>query len=439
MNLLLAAPLDDAQIREVQSSYPEFTGAVPPEAKFWSEADLHLFCGSGGQLRPREGVSAGSRCGGDERFASCALLTRLRQRLAEARVDEAPAEYRSVCRHLRQRASDLTCLPGVAECAQVERHRVVPRGVLRSPLLVERVRMWVGRRWNSAFWRREFGAVSWKCRTRAPHFESDAALAGSLQEVCEAGEYVDYMRVLQHEDPRCDEENGLAFPRVIFNDWPIFYLGAAQLFEGSWRDLPPPGLIDHTLRWLKRWSGMCSDMPHLEQFARLHRITLAAPGAFTRLHRENFGAHAWFTQIEGSRLFFLFPPQGRHLYEESGRGLDPETVHDYAEKASPVDVFFPSQKRHPLFREAKAKVALLNPGECLVVPSGWWHASVALESSVTLHRVFWNVANRGGIVDALRDIVSCEHQSGDLHERLNRCLDDFYDVVMDDNDPEDSE
>merc|ERR1712050_323813 len=157
---------------------------------------------------------------------------------------------------------------------------------------------------------------------------------------------------------------------------------------------------------LKRWSAMCNGMPPMDQFARLHRITIAAAGVVSRLHVENHGAHAWFTQIEGSRMFFVFPPNARPLYEECGKGvLDPETVHDYALKASAVDIFFPSQKRHPRFREAKGKVAILNPGQSLVLPSGWWQCSVALETCVTLHHPFWNVTNRGGIVDALRDLA----------------------------------
>lgn len=60
------------------------------------------------------------------------------------------------------------------------------------------------------------------------------------------------------------------------------------------------------------------------------------------------------------------------MYEETGSHgvVDPETVHDYAAKVSPVHIFFPSKKRHPLFRQVQAKVALLGPGESLVVPSG---------------------------------------------------------------------
>ena len=39
------------------------------------------------------------------------------------------------------------------------------------------------------------------------------------------------------------------------------------------------------------------------------RLSLGAPGCISRLHVTNNGAHTWYTQIEGRRLFLLFAPQ----------------------------------------------------------------------------------------------------------------------------------
>uniref|UniRef100_A0A6U9LT67 JmjC domain-containing protein n=1 Tax=Zooxanthella nutricula TaxID=1333877 RepID=A0A6U9LT67_9DINO len=435
MDLLAATPLDEQKIQEIRARHPSFTGKLPPQAKFWREADLDAFFGSSGEVLPQDG----GRVADD--LSSCALLARLRGKLAEAKIDAATAEHRSFCRHIRERAEDVRQLPGAAACAEVPRQARAPE-LLKAPVLVERVRMWVGRRWNAAFWRREMGGAGWKCRARAPAFEGDlASHADALAEVCTAAEYVDYVHVLQQQDPLCEEDKGLAYPRVTFYDWPAFSLGAKALFDNSWRELAPPGVTDYSLRWLRRWSAVCRDMPAMDQFARMHRVTIAAAGTVSRLHVENYSAHVWLTQIEGSRMFFLFPPQARGLYEESGGGVvDPETVHAYTSKASPVDIFFPNRKRHPLFADAKAQVAVLNPGESLVVPSGWWQHSVALEMSVTLHHAFWNVTNRGGVVDAVRDLVVGERQhSPETMEQAQRCLDEFYELVMDDDDPEDAE
>merc|ERR1711879_501007 len=118
--------------------------------------------------------------------------------------------------------------------------------------------------------------------------------------------------------------------------------------------------------------------------AKYHRVWLSAPGALSRLHTENHGAHCWLTQIEGRRVVFLFSPrEAAKLHADDGEVLDlPE---GYAARASGVDIFHPSAKRHVRFREAKAYVVTLRPGMTLVIPSGWWRLSVALEPSVTLH------------------------------------------------------
>lgn len=434
---LLAAPLEQSQIEEIRARHPHFKGTVPTQAKFWTEADLDQYFSSGGTVWPQveaRGSPTGPR-------GPCALLTRLRQNLAEQQVNEATAEYRSLCRHLRERAEDPTRLPGVASCTEVLRVKKAS-SLLKSPVVVERARMWPGRRWNAAFWRRHHGSLLWKCRTRAPFFDGDASSAGMLAELCTAGEYVDYMFAIQAQDPECEEGNGVAFPRASFNDWPVFVQGARDLLleKSFWRKLAPAGVRDFSLRWLKCWSAACEDMPHLDQLARLHRISLGAPGCTTRLHVEAYQAHAWFTQIEGSRLFFIFPPQSaKQLYEQSGKSIDPETVHDHATKISPVDLFFPSQKRHTLFKEAQAQFAVLTPGLSLVLPCGWWYASVVLEPSVTLHRIFWNAVNRGGIVDCLRDIVTCEREATDNNARAFQCLEELYESIMDDADPDDSD
>ena len=52
---------------------------------------------------------------------------------------------------------------------------------------------------------------------------------------------------------------------------------------------------------------------------QLPRLSLGAPGCISRLHVTNNGAHTWYTQIEGRRLFFLFAPQETSNLAEDGR------------------------------------------------------------------------------------------------------------------------
>ncbi|CAE7493830.1 hspbap1, partial [Symbiodinium microadriaticum] len=46
---LLALPLERDQIFSIKRRFPGFSGKVPEEAAFWSEADLEAYFGSNGR------------------------------------------------------------------------------------------------------------------------------------------------------------------------------------------------------------------------------------------------------------------------------------------------------------------------------------------------------------------------------------------------------
>mmetsp|Transcript_129457 Transcript_129457/g.360595 ORF Transcript_129457/g.360595 Transcript_129457/m.360595 type:complete len:430 (+) Transcript_129457:65-1354(+) len=421
---LFAAPLEESEIAEIQAKFPDFDGEPPDEAKYWSRSDLELFFGSNGQLKPRETAKAGA--------PASALLSRLRQRLAEDGVDEAPAEYRSFCRHLRERAEAVHRLPGTAECTEVPRVDKAP-ALLKAPLLTRSPKDWAGRQFGLDFWRREYSGEWWKFRARAPSFENDKKGADKLAMQGTVAEYVDYVRVLQKMDPSCLEENAVAYPRVSCDSWCPFVGAARSRFETCWRGLRPAGVKDLSVRWMKLFAATFN-MDWLEFSARYFKVTLAAPGSISRLHKENHAAHVWFTQIEGKRLFFSFSPKDAQcLYEESGAQGD-EGPEGYAACASPVDIFFPSQKRHPRFSTVKAQAAVLEPGDTLVLPTGWWYCSVALTPSVTMHHPFWNLENRTHLVPELKEAFDEKQMPPELKELSSRHFAALHEHILDDED-----
>lgn len=394
MSLLLATPLEAEQVEAIRKRFPRFEGEAPPEVLYWSEADLEAFFSSSGKVRPRETRAAGS---------TCALLSRIRLRLAEDKISEATEEYRSFCRHLRKVPEHWyrsAGLPSVSECMEVARARTIPEGPLRSPLVLEKPKDWKARLWNLEFWKRECGLLPWTCRTRHPAFEGDDV--GGIDPVyipTTVEEYVDYVRVIQKMDRKCEEENCIAFPRLALDGLRPFNSGLDNLFKECWRDLAPPGVTDYTPRWLEMFAELNRSADWEEILARFYRVCLSPTGCVGRLHVAAHGAHQWFNQIEGRKLFFLFSPQeSKKLYEEAGRPMEEEA--GFATRASPVDIFAPS-KRHPLLSEAKAQVAVLYLGQSLVVPSGWWVYSVTLDPSVTLSHQFWNFENRLHFVESL--------------------------------------
>lgn len=420
MDILGHAP-DWGRVEEVLSWFPDFEGDVPDEAVFWERGDLELYFGTQGQLWPL-------RKAGPEKNPTCVLLSHLRQVLAEWGISKATPEYRSLCRHRAERA-DVRQLPSAAECTEVQRLRRAPEQ-LREPVVLEDLQEWRGRGWDMDFWFNECGGEEWTCRARSPPFERDGEHgAQCTYHNAFVWEYVEYVRVIDRMDPGCARENEIAFPRVILDNWQPFTNSAWEFFELCWKELALPGVRDLSPRWMRRFGDVGFDW--MEYLARLYTVSIAAVGATTRLCKENHGAHKWFFQTEGKRLFFLFPP-------EDGRQLSPETGgpvprrEGYCAAASPVDVFYPAKRHAEDFGKARARAALLLPGEALVVPAGWWHCSAALESSVTLQHRFWNLQNKRGLVEQVREFFDWESMPPDRAALWRSDLESIHAEVMED-------
>lgn len=81
-------------------------------------------------------------------------------------------------------------------------------------------------------------------------------------------------------------------------------------------------------------------------------------------------------QICGHKRVVLFPPHdASHLYLSG-------------DKSQVVDIDKPDLERFPLFAQAHAYEALLQPGDILFIPAPWFHNVQALEFSVAVN-TFW--------------------------------------------------
>jgi len=423
---LLGATLEPAEIEELRKLLPEYQGEIPVEAQYWSRGDLELFLGSGGQLRPREV--------GRSSVTTCALLTRVRHALADDNIGEATAEYRAFCKQLKV-ADEVHSLTGVAECTMIQRVPSFSK-VMKTPEVTRSPKDWQARAWNMEFWKRECGGDWWKFRARAPVFEGDVQkpLVEQLFVDGSIGEYIDYVRTIQQMDPSCSADNSIAYFRVACDRWAPFAGSARPLFEKCWKELLPRHVQDLSMRWMKMFAADFN-MDWLEFLARYFRVTIGAPGSISRLHCENNGAHAWFSQLEGRRLYVLFSPRdvaSGCLYDEAGDVC--EGAEGFAARASPVDVFFPNTRRHQLFSKAKPQVVILRQGETLLIPSGWWHYSVALEPSVTMRHPFWNIQNRQHMVAEFKETFEESRMPPELREIAMRNFDSLHERIMEDDD-----
>jgi len=94
-------------------------------------------------------------------------------------------------------------------------------------------------------------------------------------------------------------------------------------------------------------------------------------GSTTPLHYDIDMGDVLHTVIQGRRRIRLFPPSSSvALYQH------PFTVRSY------VDLTTPDFDRFPALASAEAYEVILEPGQTLYMPSGWWHEFFYLEAGV---------------------------------------------------------
>jgi len=127
----------------------------------------------------------------------------------------------------------------------------------------------------------------------------------------------------------------------------------------------------------------------------------------------------------GRRRFTLFPPdQFANLY------VGPIDNTPAGRPVSMVDLHDPDFGRFPNFREALkvARIAELEPGDAIFIPSMWWHHVEALEPFNVLVNYWWRDTPRflGQPQDALNHAILAIRDLPDDEKQLWRALFDFY-------------
>jgi hypothetical protein len=85
-------------------------------------------------------------------------------------------------------------------------------------------------------------------------------------------------------------------------------------------------------------------------------------GAITPMHFDIDMSHVFLNQLHGRKRVVLFSPdQSRYLYHH------PYTVASY------VDINKPDFDKYPALRKVRGYEVVLNPGDTVFIPSGYWH------------------------------------------------------------------
>ena len=142
----------------------------------------------------------------------------------------------------------------------------------------------------------------------------------------------------------------------------------------------------------------------------LWKLFLGPPGTVTRLHVDACDAHGWLAQVGGTKVFVLFPPSdGPALAPIEG---ETETVQ------SDVDPAACAAGLVPWPAGVTPHVAVVRPGEAIVIPRVWWHWAAALDASVTVQSNFYDASNAGAlatmVVTKLKDVTR-QNKTGGGH------------------------
>lgn len=145
----------------------------------------------------------------------------------------------------------------------------------------------------------------------------------------------------------------------------------------------------------------------------MSKVFAGPRGTITRLHFDSGDAHGWLAQVHGRKLFVLYSPEdSKYLYEIPG---EEETTQSF------IDPLNPDFQRFPLYQHARPLAVVLEEGQAILIPKGWWHYAVSLDPSITVMRNFYNArTNTKGLVEFMLRSLSKDMPKGGNLSKLNQ-------------------
>ena len=110
---------------------------------------------------------------------------------------------------------------------------------------------------------------------------------------------------------------------------------------------------------------------------------------FPFLHTDALAMHTQITQLYGAKEFTLYSPDQTPLMYTR-----PEFP-----RISRVNIFNPDYEQFPLFRNAVPTKVMINEGETILFPTGWWHATMIYGPSISLGRAQLNAFNWNAFIN----------------------------------------
>ena len=167
-----------------------------------------------------------------------------------------------------------------------------------------------------------------------------------------------------------DPTSGVVFRRIPLRDF-VESLGAAgpapHYVMAPTSNFPPGLQRDYQL------PPYCAGAAHLRA-----KVWIGKAGTVTPMHRDV--PHNLHVHLTGRKRWLLFSPgHGSRMYS---RGL-----FSGMPNFSRIDPERPDYGRFPRFRGVRALGGVVEPGETLFIPRGWWHHTRTFEDAVSMN--FW--------------------------------------------------
>lgn len=259
---------------------------------------------------------------------------------------------------------------------------------------------WPAKAWGWAYWEREHGGQYVTCKQRAPLFHEDQT-ADTLMAECSLREAMHYARTAHATDVA---RRGEA-PVLYMNGWDVFD-AMPELWHPDMDKLPDT--IDHRttseFQRLHQMSGIpIDDDAKLTKKARgLCKLFIGCVGAITRIHQDNQNAHAWLCNLRGRKLYVLCRPRDAPKVARFNSGSKGHGT-KYHGRLDPLD---PTEQQRARDEDLELFATVLEPGQTIVAPDGWWHYAVSLTPTITLMNNFWDATNIFGLHDSFFDQVA---------------------------------
>ncbi|XP_046587468.1 HSPB1-associated protein 1 homolog isoform X1 [Neodiprion lecontei] len=109
-------------------------------------------------------------------------------------------------------------------------------------------------------------------------------------------------------------------------------------------------------------------------------LWIGSQGAHTNCHQDTYGCNL-VAQVHGRKRWLLFSPDSHNKLQPTRVPYEESTVY------SSFNFFCPSKDdEEALLRtDPKARMVILEPGQVLLVPNGWWHYVESIDLSISVN------------------------------------------------------